>query len=340
MTATVCTRRGLSLPRAALIAPLALGLAAGPAMSAFAQPADDDGTTAEDSTVLDVPNIEDIEIPGLDEPGFVTTATWSAETEVITDLTTEEGPIGDGLGKEPIDPQPDEDEDEGEDGSGDEDDGDEDDGDEGTDPAGEQCDVDTDAASAEKVVLVEGTAGSDAEVSTCEKQDDGTYDEVDSYDGHVGYNGISDGPRTAGDGTTPSGTFELQEGFGHKEQPAGHEGEWNVISDGDVWVGADSYDDYPERLNSYEAGGAEADPPYQGEDLWEPEFADLYQYAWVLDFNRGTDPDHDPTEGAAIFLHVNGSKGQTEGCISLPEDDLLDVFAWADGDTPEMQITN
>ncbi|MGW8765981.1 hypothetical protein ACWGN5_26135 [Streptomyces sp. NPDC055815] len=51
-----------------------------------------------------------------------------------------------------------------------------------------------------------------------------------------------------------------------------------------------------------------------------------YAYALVIGFNyerpvRG--------RGAGIFLHVNG-RGATAGCVSVPEDAMRAVLAWAD----------
>lgn len=335
MTAARSGKRALA---AAVFAPAVLGLSLTGASAALAAPSAEPPAPDEQAAV-EIPGIEEFELADLPEPGFETVATWSADNEPVTDLTTDEGPIHGGQ-------DADDDEDEGEDsedeekddsddkGDSDDDsdgteDGDEDSDDEGTAPESGECEAVTDDATADRLVFVDGGGDGDskATVTTCEKTGDG-YTEVASYEGFVGTGGISaEGQKKEGDGTTPAGTFSLDEGFGHKDKPAGFAGDWTKIADGDVWVDDPSSDRYNEYVPAAEADG------YSGEDLASE--VPAYNYAWVVDYNR--DPAV-PGAGSAIFLHVNTGSGATAGCVSLPEDDLLDVIEWAGDEDAEIQI--
>lgn len=305
--------------RAALVSPIALGLLAAP-VTAFAAPGDDTEAPAEDSSVVaEVPKVEDIDLSGIGPSTFETTADWSADNKVIEDVSTDEGPIGSGGDDDGNDGPPPKD-----DGGDDGDDGKDDDGNK---PADDNCDAMTDEASANKVIFVDGEGGSNASVTTCEKGDEG-YEEVESYDGHVGTKGIADvGAKKEGDGKTPSGTYGLPSGFGMKDKPAGwSNGEYTKVGKGDIWVDDSSSDLY----NTYVDGKTAEAEGVKGESL---EQVPAYNEALVIDYNAEQKKD----AGSAIFLHVNTGSGATAGCVSVPESDLLDIIKWADKDT-EIQI--
>lgn len=181
------------------------------------------------------------------------------------------------------------------------------------------------AAEADKVILVEGEGGSEASVTTCEKQGDG-YKQVTSYSGYVGEKGIApEGDKTEGDGKTPSGTFRLGDGFGLKDKPRQFTGgKWTKVTDDHVWIDRGSPED------GYNTMGLKSEGA-EGESLKQDP---AYRYAQVIEYN--TDPVR-AGKGSAIFLHVNTGSGSTAGCVSLPEKDLLDVFEWSGSDA-EIQI--
>lgn len=326
--------RGRALAKAALLSPIVLGLTFGPAAASMATTEDEAPQSAEEALVVEVPALADLEVPGIGESTHETLHTWSLETEVITDTSTEEGPIG----------IPGDSEDSDEDGAPEPDEG----GD-GSEPNPEPTDTPTDepteeptstptdepaesalceigdAATADKVVLIDGTGGANADATTCEKDDSGKYVEVSSYDAQVGYNGIAaEGAKVEGDGKTPAGTFALTDGFGINEKPSAFTGDWTKVKKGDIWVDDPNSPLYNTYVPAEEAEGV------KGEQLYE---SPAYDYAQIIDYN----PEAIPGAGSAIFLHVNTGSGKTAGCVSLPESDLLDVFEWADADT-EIQI--
>lgn len=288
-----------------------------PTMAA-ANPAGDDAPKPEAQTV-EVPAIEDMELTGLPEAGFKTLKTWSTDNKPVEDISTGDDGTAGGDGEDTEVP--------GEDteAPGDDEEAPGDDDGETTPPAENQnCEVSSDAK-ADRVILVDGEGGSKASVKTCEKEGD-TYKEVESYDGHVGTNGIAaEGEKAEGDGKTPSGTYSLDEGFGLRDKPAQFKGgKWTKVTDDHVWIDEGSPED------GYNTMGLKSEGA-KGESLNQDP---AYRYAQVINYNM------DPVEagkGSAIFLHVNTGSGATAGCVSLPEKDLLDVFEWS-GEEAEIQI--
>jgi L,D-peptidoglycan transpeptidase YkuD (ErfK/YbiS/YcfS/YnhG family) len=131
----------------------------------------------------------------------------------------------------------------------------------------------------------------------------------------LGWAGLSwPARRVAGDGTTPIGDYGFVFDFGSRPDPDVSGLEWRHLRPGDCWAGTRAaYNRWVER-----APCAPAD-----EDLWL-NAARAYRYAAVIDFNYA-----DPVfgRGSGIFLHV-ATHSPTEGCVSLPERDLLGVLRW------------
>ena len=305
------------------MAPLLAAAVLMPATSAMADETPDESVTAE------VP--DDIELPGLPDPNYEVTADWGSG-KVITDATEGDDGTGDGDGDgDPVEPDPKDDADK--DGSGDDKGGSDDAKDGSGDakdekPQGEDCDVDAKQTQAEKVVLVDGTGGSNATVQTCEKTDDG-YTEVKSYDGKVGYAGIAaPGAKVEGDGKTPSGTWALEEGFGVNDKPKQFPSkqDWQKVTDDDVWIDGDASVD-----DGYNTAGKKSEGD-KGESMAQ---TPAYNYAQVVDYNRNPIK---AGKGSAIFLHVHTGSGKTAGCVSLSEKELLEVFAWESDDATDIQI--
>jgi L,D-peptidoglycan transpeptidase YkuD (ErfK/YbiS/YcfS/YnhG family) len=131
----------------------------------------------------------------------------------------------------------------------------------------------------------------------------------------LGWAGLSrPGHRVAGDGTTPIGDYGFAFDFGSRADPGVDGFEWRHLRRGDCWAGTRSgYNRWVERS-----------PCAPGdEDLWL-NAGRAYRYAAVIDFNYAH-PVYG--RGSGIFLHV-GTGGPTEGCVSLPEADLLGVLRW------------
>jgi L,D-peptidoglycan transpeptidase YkuD (ErfK/YbiS/YcfS/YnhG family) len=120
--------------------------------------------------------------------------------------------------------------------------------------------------------------------------------------------------RVAGDGTTPVGDYGFVFDFGSRPDPGVDGFEWRHLGRGDCWAGTRAdYNRWVQR--------SPCSP--EDEDLWRS--AGLaYRYAAVIDFNYAH-PVYG--RGSGIFLHV-GTHSPTEGCVSLPEADLLGVLRW------------
>jgi L,D-peptidoglycan transpeptidase YkuD (ErfK/YbiS/YcfS/YnhG family) len=120
--------------------------------------------------------------------------------------------------------------------------------------------------------------------------------------------------RVAGDGTTPIGDYGFAFDFGSRPDPGVEGFRWRHLHRGDCWSGTRrAYNRWVERRPC--AAG--------DEDLWVSA-GRAYRYAAVIDFNY-----RHPVfgRGSGIFLHV-GTGEPTEGCVSLPEADLLGVLGW------------
>lgn len=307
----------------AMALPLAVAAAILPVSASMA-----DTTADEDaSSTIEIPGVEDVDLGDM-EQSYKVTANWG-EGKVVTDTSTGDDGTGDGDG-DPVEPDPGADG--GKDGSGDDagkDGGKTADADaskDGDKPDTKDCDVDTKAATADKVVLVDGTGGANATVKTCEKDGD-SYTEVKSYKGHVGTDGIAPlGAKVEGDGKTPSGTFGLSDGFGVKAKPSQFSGKYTKVDSDYVWIdGKASVEDGYNTMGKKSEGD-------KGESLNQ---TPAYNHAQVVDYNM------DPVKagaGSAIFLHVNTGSGTTAGCISIPEADLLEVFKWESDTETQMQI--
>jgi L,D-peptidoglycan transpeptidase YkuD (ErfK/YbiS/YcfS/YnhG family) len=120
--------------------------------------------------------------------------------------------------------------------------------------------------------------------------------------------------RVAGDGTTPLGVYGIAYGFGSRPDPGLHRFDWRRLRPGDCWSGTPAdYNRWVERTPCAP----------EDEDLWL-NARRAYRYAAVIDFNY-----RHPVfgRGSGIFLHVS-THSATEGCVSLPERDLLAVLRW------------
>jgi L,D-peptidoglycan transpeptidase YkuD (ErfK/YbiS/YcfS/YnhG family) len=118
--------------------------------------------------------------------------------------------------------------------------------------------------------------------------------------------------RVAGDGTTPIGDYGFVFDFGSRPDPGVAGFEWRHLGRGDCWAGTRAdYNRWVERTPCAP----------EDEDLWL-NAGRAYRYAAVIDFNY-----RHPVfgRGSGIFLHV-GTHSPTEGCVSLPEADLLGVL--------------
>lgn len=150
---------------------------------------------------------------------------------------------------------------------------------------------------------------------------DGHWLPAGSAPARFGAGGLVEGAsRTQGTNTTPTGLYDLPYAFGIRAAPPGTRTPYRPVRQDSWWcqdTGSRSYNRWAEpRPADCRASESEHLIAY------DPQ----YGYAFVIGFNydrpvRG--------RGAGIFLHVNG-KGATAGCVSVPEDAMRRILAWAD----------
>jgi L,D-peptidoglycan transpeptidase YkuD (ErfK/YbiS/YcfS/YnhG family) len=134
-----------------------------------------------------------------------------------------------------------------------------------------------------------------------------------------------------GDGTTPEGAYGIgQVMYGVDPDPGVHYAYHQLVC-GDWWNEDPSSPAY-NRFVHVPCG----EVPHFGGDseaLWQSPGA--YAYFALIDYN--TDPAV-PGAGSAIFLHVS-TGGPTDGCVSLPEPELLRTLRWLyPGRSPRIAI--
>lgn len=142
-------------------------------------------------------------------------------------------------------------------------------------------------------------------------------------DGRIGYGGLSrPTQRRQGDGTTPTGTFDLTFAFGTHARRAGWRMPYHRIRPGDYWVG-DNASPYYNTLRARAAGGFRWWLPQSDDNASERlvDYRSQYEYSFATSFNA----DQVRHRGFAIFLHVNGH-GATAGCVSGPRSFLQRLY--------------
>ncbi len=151
----------------------------------------------------------------------------------------------------------------------------------------------------------------DHELTLWEKQTDGSWKSSKAMYCGYGKNGFSNpSKRVMGDKTTPLGAYELNYAFGIAENP-GTEMTYRDIT-------PTSYlSSEKETYNTW----VESETWVDGEHLID--YTKQYKYAANIGFNIN------PTVygiGAGIFLHCNGDKWYTSGCVCLSEEDMVWVL--------------
>ena len=174
-----------------------------------------------------------------------------------------------------------------------------------------------------QVVTANRTSGHHARV-TFWALDHGRWSKrFSTRDGRIGYGGLSrPARRHQGDGTTPSGTFDLTFAFGTHARKAGWDMAYHRIRQGDYWVGDNASASY-NRLRNKSAGGFRWWLPQSNDNASERllDYRSQYEYAFATSFNA-RQVRH---RGFAIFLHVNG-RGATAGCVSAPRSFLQKLY--------------
>ncbi|MGW3358407.1 L,D-transpeptidase family protein [Streptomyces bungoensis] len=149
----------------------------------------------------------------------------------------------------------------------------------------------------------------------------GQWVRAGSAPARFGSKGLVEGTtRTQGTNTTPAGLYGLPFGFGIKAAPAGTRVPYRAVTDGSWWCEDSASASYNRWVDPLPADCRAA----ESEHLIT--YGTQYAYGLVTAFNYDRPV---PGRGAGIFLHVNG-QGATAGCVSVPEDAMLALLAWAD----------
>ena len=151
----------------------------------------------------------------------------------------------------------------------------------------------------------------DHDLMLWEKQSDETWKSSKTMYCGYGKNGFSDPEkRVKGDRTTPLGSYELTYAFGIADNPGTDMTYRKVTNKSYLSSEKDTYNMW-----------LESDTWIDGEHLID--YTEQYKYAANIGFNIN------PTvygRGAGIFLHCNGDKWYTMGCVCLTEENMVWVL--------------
>ena len=180
--------------------------------------------------------------------------------------------------------------------------------------------VSTGGAQQAMVVDAPDAASTAATLYSFENDGNGWYQALAPMPARDGENGWLPGPdRREGDGTSPEGIFPIGSTMYGTEADPGTRFPYHRLVCGDWWDEDPSSPEY----NSFQHVACGTTPPFGGnsEALWTE--GNAYPSMAVIDFN--TPPDG--PLGSGMFLHADlGSP--TQGCISLPYADLVEVLRW------------
>jgi L,D-peptidoglycan transpeptidase YkuD (ErfK/YbiS/YcfS/YnhG family) len=130
--------------------------------------------------------------------------------------------------------------------------------------------------------------------------------------------------RREGDHATPIGVFAIGATmYGNAPNPGGLSYPYHRLVCGDWW----DEDPYTSQYNDFVHVSCEATPGFAdwSEALWTETVA--YPYFAVIQFNESPIASGPNAPGAGIFLH-SWVGTATEGCVALPESELLRVLRW------------
>jgi L,D-peptidoglycan transpeptidase YkuD (ErfK/YbiS/YcfS/YnhG family) len=130
--------------------------------------------------------------------------------------------------------------------------------------------------------------------------------------------------RREGDHATPIGVFGVGATmYGNAPNPGGLSYPYHHLVCGDWW----DEDPYSLQYSDFVHVSCDATPPFAGwsEALWTETVA--YPYFAVIKFNESPIVYGPNAPGSGIFLH-SWVGAATEGCVALPESELLDILRW------------
>ncbi|HTT58671.1 MAG TPA: L,D-transpeptidase family protein [Acidimicrobiales bacterium] len=129
----------------------------------------------------------------------------------------------------------------------------------------------------------------------------------------VGVNGVR--PTREGLGRTPVGVFTLTQAFGN-EPNDGTRLPYTYVGPDDWW------DENPASANYNRLVRSAVSPGGDSENLYYS--GHVYAHAVVINYN--TDPVVKGA-GSGFFLHIS-SGAPTEGCVAIPEANLIQIMRW------------
>ena len=175
-----------------------------------------------------------------------------------------------------------------------------------------------DDASVRQVITVKAFSQNEARITMYEKSSENgknVWTETLSCDGYIGKNGL--GKTKEGDYKTPLGDFGIVTAFGIKENPGTSLPYIDVTED--IYACCDA-EYYNQIINMKEH------PHETVEDEHMIEYTPEYNYGFSIDYN----PEHTVGKGNSIFFHCRGANPFTAGCISLNEEDLVQILKSVD----------
>jgi len=141
--------------------------------------------------------------------------------------------------------------------------------------------------------------------------------------------------RREGDHATPMGVFGIGATmYGNRSNPGGLHYPYHRLMCGDWW----DEDPYTPQYNRFVHVSCGTTPAFAAwsEPLWTETLA--YPYFAVIEFNMSPVRGGANGLGSGIFLH-SWMDAPTEGCVALPEADLLAVLRWLAPDRdPRIEI--
>lgn len=168
---------------------------------------------------------------------------------------------------------------------------------------------------ADQLVLVAAADDGTVRVSLHERDADGVWTQRFSVPGCIGCGGL--GKSCEGDGRTPTGVFGFNAAFGTQPDP-GCAIPYTQVGEEHYWS-CDQREGYHynELVSILALPGLDTE---RSEHLCEidPE----YRYALSIDYNAAGEKG----KGSAIFLHCQGERSVTRGCVAIPEEQMLTLM--------------
>lgn len=168
------------------------------------------------------------------------------------------------------------------------------------------------------LVFVKCGSNSEAVVCFYKKNRKNKFEPKLACKAYIGKNGL--GKEMEGDNKTPVGDFGIISIFGIKPNPGTSMAYFQI---NEKHYCCDENCGFYNKIIDTEAVNHQC----MGEHLID--FAPQYNYCIFLDFNK----ESAWNKGSAIFVHCNGGKPYTAGCVALSEEDMIFLLKELDSTT-------